>query len=89
MVEEAGSERNAEREGSRQNMGCSQSTQTSRGPGLMGPIFLITLGLIFLIGEFVPEWGVRKSWPVLLIVIGVMKLLDSARPPRPPEGPRL
>jgi hypothetical protein len=55
----------------------------------MGPVFLITLGLVFLIGEFVPEWGVRKTWPALLIVVGVLKLLDSARPPRPPEGPRL
>jgi hypothetical protein len=25
----------------------------------------------------------------LLIVIGVLKLLDSAMPPRPPEGPKL
>jgi hypothetical protein len=55
----------------------------------MGPVFLITLGIVFLIGEFVPEWGVRKTWPLLLIVVGVLKLLDSARPPRPPEGPRL
>jgi membrane-bound ClpP family serine protease len=54
----------------------------------MGPVFLITLGLVFLIAEFVPEWGVRKTWPVLLVVIGVIKLLDSARPPRPPEGPK-
>jgi hypothetical protein len=26
---------------------------------------------------------------VLLIVIGVLKLLDSAMPPRPPQGPRV
>jgi len=55
----------------------------------MGPVFLITLGIVFLVGEFVPEWGVSRTWPLLLIVIGVLKLVDSTRPPRPPEGPRL
>ena len=70
-------------------MGYSPSTLISRAPSLMGPVVLIALGLVFLIGEFVPEWGVTKTWPVLLIVVGVLKLLDSARPPRPPEGPRL
>jgi hypothetical protein len=70
-------------------MGYSQSTPILRRPSLTGPVFLITLGLIFLISEFVPEWGISKTWPVLLIVIGILKLLDSAMPPRPPEGPRL
>ena len=76
------------RQGPRQDMGYTPSTPISRRPGLMGPVFLITLGLVFLIAEFVPEWGVRKTWPVLLVVVGVIKLLDSARPPRPPEGPK-
>ena len=89
MTDELHRERSEGREGPRQIMDYSQSTPISRRPGLMGPVFLITLGLVFLIGEFVPEWGVRKTWPLLLIVIGVMKLLDSARPPRPPDGPRL
>ena len=70
-------------------MGYPPSTPISRRSSLMGPVFLITLGLVFLIAEFVPEWGVSRTWPLLLIVIGVLKLLDSARPPRPPEGPRL
>ena len=77
------------REGTRETMGYSPSTPILRRPGLMGPVFLIALGLVFLIAQFVPEWGVRKTWPALLIVIGVLKLLDSARPPRPPEGPRV
>ena len=54
----------------------------------MGPVILITIGVIFLIGEFVPDWGLSQTWPVLLIVVGVLKLVDSALPPRPPEGPR-
>ena len=50
---------------------------------------LITLGVIFLLEEFVPGWGIHKTWPVLLVVFGVLKLLDVNRPPRPPEGPRV
>jgi len=45
--------------------------------GLTGPIILVTIGVIFLIGQFAPGWGASKTWPVLLIVIGVTKLLES------------
>ena len=82
-------EKSEAREGPRQTMGYSPSTPISRRPSLMGPIFLITVGLVFLIGELVPEWGVSRTWPLLLIVIGALKLVDSTRPPRPPEGPKL
>jgi membrane-bound ClpP family serine protease len=58
-------------------------------PSLTGPIILITLGVVFLVDQFVPGWGIGKTWPVLLVVVGVLKLLDSTRPPRPPEGPRV
>jgi LiaI-LiaF-like transmembrane region len=50
--------------------------------GLTGPIILIALGSMFLIGQFVPDWGVGKTWPVLLIVIGLAKLLESEWPGR-------
>jgi LiaI-LiaF-like transmembrane region len=56
---------------------------------LMGPVVLIVLGVMFLLGQFVPGWGIGKTWPALLIVIGVMKLLNSSRPPRAPRGPRV
>ena len=46
--------------------------------GMTGPIILIALGVMFLVGEFVPNWGVGKTWPILLIVIGLAKFLDSA-----------
>lgn len=45
---------------------------------LMGPILLVTIGIMFLIGQFVPAWGVGRTWPVLLIVIGVTKLFGAA-----------
>ena len=43
--------------------------------GLMGAAVLITLGVLFLLQEF---WIIRfdQSWPVLLLVIGVMMLLS-------------
>jgi len=50
---------------------------------------LITLGVILLLDQFVPGWGIGRTWPVLLVVIGVVKLLESGRAPRPPEGPRV
>ncbi|MEJ2006753.1 MAG: DUF5668 domain-containing protein [Acidobacteriota bacterium] len=46
--------------------------------GMLGPILLVAIGVMFLVGQFYPTWGVAKTWPVLLIVIGVAKLLDSA-----------
>jgi membrane-bound ClpP family serine protease len=55
--------------------------------GLTGPVLLIALGVMFLVGEFVPHWGVGKTWPVILIVIGLAKLIESvwgasSTPPR-------
>jgi membrane-bound ClpP family serine protease len=67
------------------------STPTPSSPyrrSLTGPIILITLGVMFLLAELVPHWGLHKTWPVLLVVIGALKLLDASRPPRPPLGPR-
>lgn len=40
-----------------------------------GPILLITLGLLFLTDFFGP-YPFYKTWPVLLIVVGAMKLLE-------------
>jgi len=55
----------------------------------MFPVLLIVLGLIFLLNQFVPDWGLSRTWPVLPIVIGVFMLFGATRPPRPPEGPRV
>jgi len=70
-------------------MGLPPSIPPTYRISLTWPVILITLGVIFLLEEFVPHFGLRKTWPVLLVVIGILKLIDSARPPRPPEGPRL
>lgn len=57
--------------------------------GLVGPVILIALGVMFLLGQFVPGWGFGKTWPVLLVVIGVVKLFEATQAPRPPQGPRV
>jgi hypothetical protein len=64
----------------------------------MGPVVLITLGVLFLLTEF---YHMRFQWPVLLIVIGLVKVWQSttsteghqsyaamvppAQPPLPPS----
>jgi len=70
-------------------MGGTPSSPVHRRGGLIFPVLLIALGTIFLLDQLVPGWGVSKTWPAVLVVIGVIKLLDVTRPPRPPEGPRV
>jgi hypothetical protein len=50
-----------------------------RMAGMMGPAVLITLGTLFLIGEF-SSFEFHRSWPVLLLVIGIVKLLQYTAP---------
>ena len=47
-----------------------------RARSLMGPVVLITIGVLFLIGEY-SRYSFRELWPILLIVIGVVKVLQS------------
>jgi len=54
---------------------CTCARCTMRG--LMGPVVLITLGALFLLGKFGWGLGFGKLWPVLLIVIGLVKLMES------------
>lgn len=52
--------------------GCARC----RCRGLMGPVILIALGVLFLLPQFVPGLHFWELWPILLIVIGVVKLLE-------------
>lgn len=45
--------------------------------GLVGPVILITLGVLFLLSTF-DIWHFHRSWPILLIAIGVAKVLSSS-----------
>jgi hypothetical protein len=53
-----------------------------------GPIWLITIGGLFLIQSFGGP-GFGRTWPVLLLVVGLMKLMENrtAELPPPPSPP--
>jgi hypothetical protein len=50
-----------------------QSCRTRR---LMGPAMLVTLGVLFLL-DSVSHIGFGRTWPAILLVIGVVKLMQS------------
>jgi len=49
---------------------------------MMGPAILITLGVLFLLQQtnWGWSWGFHRTWPVLLIVIGIIKVLQYTAP---------
>lgn len=51
----------------------------SRYCGLMWPAVLVTLGVLFLLDQFGVR-GFHSTWPLLLIVIGLVKVLQTSRP---------
>ena len=54
---------------------------------IRGPITLITLGSLFALQNFT-NLGFDKTWPVLLIVFGLLSLMQrGAAPPRPAPMP--
>jgi hypothetical protein len=60
--------------------------------GLMGPAILITIGVLFLIERSSWDYGFSRTWPVILLVIGAVKLgesLASTEGHIGPQGPQL
>jgi hypothetical protein len=60
---------------------------------IRGPILLITIGILFAIHQ-AGGLPIYRSWPLVIIVIGVMKLMERTAtptagtyPPPPPGGP--
>ena len=54
----------------------SCTCERCRTRGMMGPAILVTLGVLLLLGE-THVVSFDYTWPVLLIVIGVVKVLQS------------
>jgi len=50
--------------------------QACRTRRLMGPAILVTLGVLFLLNNITPV-GFGRTWPAILLVIGVVKLMQS------------
>jgi len=59
----------------RSHAGCSCARCRCRS--LTWPVLLITLGVLFLLPQFIGGLHFRHLWPVLLIAIGLLKLLES------------
>jgi len=57
----------------------------------MGPLILIALGVLFLMSNFFPErFSFGQMWPIILIVIGAVKIAESLQKKDggpPPENP--
>jgi hypothetical protein len=51
---------------------------------IRGPVLLITIGILFAIHQagVLPFF---RTWPLILIVVGVMKLLERLYVPQPPS----
>lgn len=44
--------------------------------GLTGPVMLITVGVLFMVGEYT-RFGFGDLWPVLLIVAGIIAVAQA------------
>jgi hypothetical protein len=55
---------------------------------IRGPIMVITVGVLFALNNFTP-YSFGETWPVLIIVAGLVSLLGrgAAPPPQPPPPP--
>lgn len=58
------------------------------GRSIMAPVFLVTIGALWLISDLPRGPGFGQTWPVILLVLGVIKLMErgylGGPPPTPP-----
>jgi len=68
----------------------------TRRSGLVGPAVIITIGCIFLAERWWSDFSFHRLWPLILIVIGIVRLLEMSMardetyypaPPPPPPPP--
>ncbi|HTQ87380.1 MAG TPA: DUF5668 domain-containing protein [Candidatus Solibacter sp.] len=64
-----------------------------RRRGLVGPAVLITVGVIFMADRWWPGFSFHRLWPLILIVIGLVRLLEMGMRedtvyPAPPQNPQ-
>lgn len=51
-----------------------------------GPVLLITLGILFALHQD-GVLSFARTWPLIIIVIGIMKLIERMLMPQPPVPP--
>jgi len=70
-------------ENEKNNFEKSDQADQSKNPNykghgnIIGGVILITLGVLFLVSQFIPRINFGDLWPVILIVIGVALLFNS------------
>lgn len=47
-----------------------------RRRSILGPILLITIGVLFALDYIGNRWDFSQTWPVILVVIGLVKLFE-------------
>jgi hypothetical protein len=60
--------------------------QSTLAHAVRGPVTLITVGVLFAFQNFTP-YGFDKTWPVILIVFGLLTLVGRGMAPVPPVAP--
>ncbi len=57
----------------------NQQPKNAQRNKIFSGIILITVGVLFLLDEFIPKIYFRNIWPVILIVIGIMLIFNNYR----------
>jgi len=68
-------------------LGYAGSRRLRSHRGWMAPVILITIGLLDLLEKIDDGLGWSKTWPILLLAIGVTKLLERNAAPTAPYAP--
>jgi hypothetical protein len=61
-------------------------TSNSLVQAVRGPIMLITLGSLVAMDYF-GVYGFSRTWPLLIIIFGILKLLEKVVEPQHPPAP--
>ena len=57
----------------------SDDAQKSKTTTLFAGIAVIFIGVIFLVNNFIPISWVWKLWPLILVVIGVVMIVNATK----------
>jgi hypothetical protein len=63
-----------------------RGAERSLARSIRGPVTLITIGALFALNNFTP-YRFDQTWPVILIVFGLLTLLGRATEPAAPPPP--
>ena len=55
-------------------------------PRYVGPVAMITVGVLFLLDEF-SRYSFHRTWPIILIAIGIALVAQRLGPSAPPAAP--